>query len=292
MATARRWLGEAVARCEEYDFAGPRRLALSLLATAHAWLGDAAAAAAAVAELDRAPELAYARAEQELGRAWALVAAGDVPGAREVLFAAAEIAATTGYRVTEAALLHDIARLGEAATVVDRLEALAAQCDGALVGRVRGPRARAGGRASRAAASPRPTASKTFGALLLAAEAATEAADAFQRRGERRPRLRRARAAARLAQSCEGARTPALATTTSFVPLSTREREIATSPRRGETAKEIAARLFLSVRTVNNHLQNVYTKLGISGRSELARALGETAPITPDDQPEPSSPPP
>jgi DNA-binding NarL/FixJ family response regulator len=69
------------------------------------------------------------------------------------------------------------------------------------------------------------------------------------------------------------------------VPLSTREREIADFARRGETAKEIAARLFLSVRTVNNHLQSVYAKLGISGRSELARALGETASITPDDQP-------
>lgn len=38
-------------------------------------------------------------------------------------------------------------------------------------------------------------------------------------------------------------------------------------------SKEIAERLFVSVRTVNNHLQNVYTKLGVSGRAELRAAL-------------------
>jgi DNA-binding CsgD family transcriptional regulator len=29
----------------------------------------------------------------------------------------------------------------------------------------------------------------------------------------------------------------------------------------------------VSVRTVDNHLQNVYTKLGVTGRAELADAL-------------------
>jgi DNA-binding CsgD family transcriptional regulator len=52
-------------------------------------------------------------------------------------------------------------------------------------------------------------------------------------------------------------RTPALASTGSLVPLSAREREIASFAAQGETATEVAARLFLSKRTVNNHLQNV-----------------------------------
>ena len=38
-------------------------------------------------------------------------------------------------------------------------------------------------------------------------------------------------------------------------------------------SKEIAKQLHLSVRTVDNHLQRIYTKLGIGGRSELAGAL-------------------
>ena len=43
--TARRWLGEALARCEEHNIIGPRRLVLSALASANAHLGDEAAAA-------------------------------------------------------------------------------------------------------------------------------------------------------------------------------------------------------------------------------------------------------
>ena len=58
-------------------------------------------------------------------------------------------------------------------------------------------------------------------------------------------------------------------------PLTSRERDIANLAARGETSKDIADRLFLSVRTVNNHLQSVYSKLGVSGRRELAKALAD-----------------
>jgi DNA-binding NarL/FixJ family response regulator len=59
----------------------------------------------------------------------------------------------------------------------------------------------------------------------------------------------------------------------SLVPLSRREAEIAQLAAKGLASKEIADRLFLSVRTVSNHLQNVYTKLGVASRAELADAL-------------------
>jgi DNA-binding CsgD family transcriptional regulator len=120
-----------------------------------------------------------------------------------------------------------------------------------------------------------------IGALLLAAEAAAEAAQAFQRRGDGRAASALSARSARLANACEGARTPALATTAAVVPLSARERDVAKLAAQGESAKEIAARLFLSTRTVNNHLQNVYTKLGISGRRELADALGDDDTLNP-----------
>ncbi|MET0769573.1 MAG: helix-turn-helix transcriptional regulator [Solirubrobacteraceae bacterium] len=42
----------------------------------------------------------------------------------------------------------------------------------------------------------------------------------------------------------------------------------------GLSSAEIAARLVVSVRTVDNHLQRAYGKLGIGSRQELAGALG------------------
>jgi DNA-binding NarL/FixJ family response regulator len=45
----------------------------------------------------------------------------------------------------------------------------------------------------------------------------------------------------------------------------------------GRTNKEVADELCLSVRTIENHLQHVYEKLGIRSRTELAGALGVDA---------------
>jgi Bacterial regulatory proteins, luxR family len=44
-------------------------------------------------------------------------------------------------------------------------------------------------------------------------------------------------------------------------------------PRRVLSNPEIGARLFLSPRTVQYHLGNVFTKLGITSRSHLSHAL-------------------
>ena len=56
--------------------------------------------------------------------------------------------------------------------------------------------------------------------------------------------------------------------------LTARELEIAELAARGLPKREIADRLVLSVRTVGNHLNHIYTKAGISGRAELALVLG------------------
>ena len=39
------------------------------------------------------------------------------------------------------------------------------------------------------------------------------------------------------------------------------------------TNKEIAAQLFLSEKTIESHLRNVFNKLGASSRAEVARAM-------------------
>jgi DNA-binding CsgD family transcriptional regulator len=55
--------------------------------------------------------------------------------------------------------------------------------------------------------------------------------------------------------------------------LTAQERQIAGLARAGVSNREIAARLFLSTRTVEWHLRNVFTKLGIRSRYELPSAL-------------------
>ena len=53
-------------------------------------------------------------------------------------------------------------------------------------------------------------------------------------------------------------------------PLSRREVEVAVEVCSGKTAREVGARLFIEERTVENHVQHIYNKLGINTRAELA----------------------
>jgi pimeloyl-ACP methyl ester carboxylesterase len=57
--------------------------------------------------------------------------------------------------------------------------------------------------------------------------------------------------------------------------LSQREREVAVLASHGETANEIAARLFVSKRTVETHLVSIYAKLGVESKTELIRRAAE-----------------
>lgn len=60
----------------------------------------------------------------------------------------------------------------------------------------------------------------------------------------------------------------------SYESLTAREREVLALLARGLRNKEIASRLYVSERTVNFHLANIYQKLNVSGRTEaLSKAL-------------------
>ncbi|WP_433192819.1 helix-turn-helix domain-containing protein [Nocardia sp. CA-107356] len=56
--------------------------------------------------------------------------------------------------------------------------------------------------------------------------------------------------------------------------LTRRECAIAALAADGMSNREIAVLLFISVRTVENHLQRIYTKLGIHSRLDLRGAAG------------------
>jgi DNA-binding CsgD family transcriptional regulator len=59
--------------------------------------------------------------------------------------------------------------------------------------------------------------------------------------------------------------------------LSKRERQVARLAAEGRTATEIATQLFISKRTVESHLAQVYAKLGVRSRLELVRRASELA---------------
>jgi DNA-binding NarL/FixJ family response regulator len=53
-------------------------------------------------------------------------------------------------------------------------------------------------------------------------------------------------------------------------PLTPRECEVAALVAQGRTNREIAARLYLSERTAQNHVQHILAKLDLSNRSQIA----------------------
>jgi DNA-binding CsgD family transcriptional regulator len=269
---AKRWLAECDALCAKFGFDGPRRIVLSGLATANSWLGEVDLALRAAEETVGLAPFGFLSAEQDRGRAWAAVAANEPEAGRAILSDAVAQAARVGDRSCEALLLHDLVRLGRAAEVADRLSELAGLGDTRLV-EAYAAHARAAAGEDPAGLVEASEALEAIGVVLAAAEAATAAAQAWLRRGEPRRAAGAQTRAAALVLRCEGARTPGLATAAVTVALTKREREIVGLAAAGASSDAIAGRLFLSVRTVNNHLQRAYIKLGVTSRSELRAAL-------------------
>jgi DNA-binding CsgD family transcriptional regulator len=110
---------------------------------------------------------------------------------------------------------------------------------------------------------------------IFAIDAAARAAQAHRSAG--RADLARASTAVAwaVARECDGLRS--WSTHRIQAPdLTSRELEIALLAADGLTSKQIAAQLVVSDRTVNNHLQTIYGKLGINSRTRLADILGRT----------------
>ncbi len=205
-------------------------------------------------------------------RAWTAAAAGDLPAARHHLEAAADLGEEIGDLLGATNALHSLARLGHARQVADRLAQLATRVDGPLVD-VRASYASAVASRDSQALEKVCQDFEDLGTILYAAEASAEAAVNRRRAGETRKAAAAEQKAARLLARCEGATTPAVRTITARVHLTPGELDAALQAAAGRSNKEIASDMYLSVRTVESHLQRVYEKLGISGRHELADAL-------------------
>jgi DNA-binding CsgD family transcriptional regulator len=205
-------------------------------------------------------------------RAWARAASGDMGTARKSLQAAVELGKETGDFLGATRALHGMARMGRARQVVDQMGALASKVDGELAAARLSYTTAAADNDSEglAAAAAR---FEELGALLYAAEALGESAVHLRRDGSSRDAAATQQTAARLLVRCEGAVTPFVRAVGARAQLTPAELDTALQAATGNTDKQIAEMMHLSVRTVENRLHRAYQKLGLSHRRELAEAL-------------------
>jgi DNA-binding CsgD family transcriptional regulator len=280
------WLTEAAALLEAWPTYRLERLYLAELAATRALLGDLTGAAERLEQADRHADspVRLLDAWVERARAWVTAAGGDTRRAAGLALHAAGLAEATEQPTIQALALFDACRfavagtgpstrLGEPEGATRRLAVLAGRLElpaiatlattaTALAAADAGPEL---DRAAQALAG--------HGYLLYAAEAAQVAYRRHIAAGRSaRANLSLVRAT-ELAQDCDGARTPLLASDGLATVLTARERQVAALAAAGHSGPKIAAQLGLSVRTVNNYLGRAYHKLGIGSRGELAAIL-------------------
>ncbi len=275
--TAARWFRQSLAGVRGADTGGWSFQLLVNLSGALGMAGAATSAREALEDMIAAwhPAFVFREPEVLLAEAWVAAAEGSITEAVALAHRAAEVAASQPQPAVEVLALHTAVCFGDR-TVADRLAQLATQVDG--------PRAPAAAAHAAALAADDGAALhaasvqlEQIGALLLAADAAAQAAAVHPRHDRRGAAKAATTRAHRLAQFCEGARTPALAAVAAPLPLplplTSREREIVTLAAGGLSNRQIAERLVVSVRTVEGHLYRASAKLGTTDRAELAALL-------------------
>jgi DNA-binding NarL/FixJ family response regulator len=255
-----------------YRYHVPRTIALAMRG-----LTDAAGAALAALDKLRRPfrSLDY---ERSLARAWVAASQGAVTEAITVLLSAAERSATNGRFAAEVICLQIATQFGDRSGA-SRLRELKSIVEGPRVGfAARFAVALRDGDAAELA-----TVSKDFeamGDLVAAVDAAAQAAMTYRDQDLRGSALGCVTRAEALAAQCGGADTPALRQAREPLPLTDREREIVMLLGQGLSNRDVAARLTLSVRTVEGHIYKAMNKTGTASREELAALLPERRPQT------------
>jgi DNA-binding CsgD family transcriptional regulator len=248
-----------------YRYQLPRTIALALRGSAM----DAAAALNAL-EQRRHPSWRFLDYESAIAHAWVVASQGAVSEAIKIVLQSAETDRAGGQFAAEVMCLQTATQLGErsCASRLSELEAL-----------VEGPRV---GLAAQFAAALHDgdgdelaSLSEDFermGDLVAAVDVASHAAIEQRRADRRGSALTCSTRAEALARQC-GVRTPALREASVSLPLTDREREIATLIGAGYSSKDIAERLTVSVRTVEGHIYRGMVKTGTDSREALAALL-------------------
>ncbi len=246
------------------------------IALAMRGLTDEAGAALAALEDRRHPSWRCLDYEYAIAKAWVAAAQGAVSEAVATLLSAAETARANGQFAAEVMCLQTATQFGDHLGA-SRLGELAAIVEGPRVGAA----ARFGAALADGDGAALASVSESFermGDLVAAVDAASHAAIAYRGQGLRGSGLGCSARAEALAQRC-GARTPALAQASEPLPLTDREREIVSLIGAGLSNREVAARLTISVRTVETHIYNAMAKTGTAGREGLAALLPCRRPV-------------
>ncbi len=254
-------------------FRGQVAMAWAGIAMARALLGDVGGARTALSRSDaETSRIGLFDLNVCVARATVMAASGEHGSACVELQRGVEVGRIGGNVIGEAWLLHELCRLGLFANATARLDELASGCDNELVH----------ARAAHAAALTGDNAlgllavAETFvklGAVIVAAEAAMQASSSFHRSGDQRRGNACALRSAAMVEGTDIAPLPNASSTSTVTPLTSREREIAYLASQGSSNKEISELLFLSSRTVENHLSKVFVKLGVTSRQGLESAL-------------------
>lgn len=248
------------------DFTGLVGPAIALHATISAQTGAAGSALASLAEIAASlgadVKVLLQAAEAE---AWIAAVEGEPGSVGEIIAPAVRRGVDLGHHVLAALSATVAIRLGAAAAVRDDLERAAAESDSALVTLVARLATAVGARDVTAILDLAPALERA-GVIAVAHDALRDAAG-WSGSPLARQALAQARGLERLIVA------PGGATRNAVAGLTEREWEIAQAAARRERSREIAQRLGVSVRTVDNHLASVYRKLGVAGRPELERAI-------------------
>ncbi len=274
VCTAVRWFREGTALSRTLSPPGllPRCLANLAIAAAQAADVDTAQAALAEAEELAPTMMPLFQSDLLLARAWTAAACGEASRAMQLALEAAETARQRCQLTVAVSALHDAVRLGAVDEALRRMTDVVPAVDGGrattMLGHATALDAHDGPALDAVSAG-----FEDMGAALLAAEAATDAAVAHRRNGKLTSSLVAGHRGRALHGLCEGARIPAMQHIECDV-LTRREREVAALAARGLSNRDIADLLVVSLRTVENQLHRVYSKLGVAGREELTFALG------------------
>jgi DNA-binding NarL/FixJ family response regulator len=179
---------------------------------------------------------------------------------------AAAVAASTGLPMASAWAHRAAAAValdaGQAAEAAERALASAAACDTAGAAVEAAVSRTLAGSALGVAGEPERAADELRRAIAVLAEC-----------GASRFRLEAERELRKLGHAVPRPSRPGKADETGLAALSQRELEIARLVVDRKTNPEIAAALFLSQKTVESHLRNIFRKLDVASRVELARAV-------------------